>query len=231
MKIEANQVYEAQRQTLEKEQDEELKAVNKKKEEELNSLMDNFEKQEAEMLARHEKELNDFKEEYEKTINDTELNESMRNRMLKPSSELLNWMKIKETAIKQKKYEKAQEAALKIEELAEKEIEKYNNQKQRKYKIELQKIMKRQDTEKKAFDMKKESVLVSFNKAKNEDIDSLIRKYKGRRTELENWQKVEASNFNKIQKGLSRPNSRIQSILKSASSFKAVPNLKIKSSV
>ena len=79
--------------------------------------------------------------------------------------------------------------------------------------------------------MKKESVLVSFNKAKNEDIDSLIRKYKGRRTELENWQKVEASNFNKIQKGLSRPNSRIQSILKSASSFKAVPNLKIKSSV
>ena len=137
-----------------------------KKEEELNSLMDNFEKQEAEMLARHEKELNDFKEEYEKTINDTELNESMRNRMLKPSSELLNWMKIKETAIKQKKYEKAQEAAVKIEELAEKEIEKYNNEKQRKYKIELQKIMKRQDTEKKAFDMKKESVLVSFNKAK-----------------------------------------------------------------
>ena len=228
MKLEASQVYENQRQTLEKEQEEELMLINKKLDEELKLLMDNFQEQESELLAKHEKELKEFKEDYEKKLNEQEQeqdpNESVRNKTLKPSSEMLNLMKIKENAIKQKQYEKAHEASVKLEELAEKEIEKYNKEKQKKYKLELNKVLKRQEAEKNGFELKKESVLVTFNKTKNANLESLSRKYKSRLNELENWQKVEYSNFNKIQKGLSRPNSRIHSILKSASSFKGISN-------
>ena len=226
--------YENQRQTLEQELEESLNEIIKKKEDELKLLTESFDQQQAELLERQEKELKEFKEECDNKLNDSKLdssklNESLHDKTLKPSAELLNWMKIKDTAIKQKNYERAQEASNKIEELAEREIAKHNQQNQKKFQAELKKILKKQDNEKNAFEQKKKSVLTTFNKSRDEELDSLKKRYKGKLTELENWQKLEASNFNKIKKGLSRPSSRIQSILRSASSLKSMMNSKTQS--
>ena len=80
------------------------------KENELKLLLETFEKQEAEMLERHKQELQAFSEEYEKITNynmnnDNNTNEDVSLRLktlIRPSKEFLNWVKIQETAMKQK---------------------------------------------------------------------------------------------------------------------------------
>lgn len=201
---------------MEKEQKEELDLFMQKNDQEFQELTSNLDKQEEELLAKHQKELKDFKTEYEEKVN----NDEATKNMVKPSAEFLNWIKIKDICNKQRQYDKAHEASLKIEELLEEDIKKYNKEKEKKYKYELGKLIKRQENEKKSFDSKKNSILVLFNKAKANNIQGLNRKYKSQMKELETYQKLEFNNISKIKRGFSKPNSRIQSILKSASSFK-----------
>jgi hypothetical protein len=52
----------------------------------------------------------------------------------------------------------------------------------------------------------------------------MILRYKNKLKELDNNQKLEISNFSKIMKGISRPNSRITNIMKSASNIHNLNN-------
>jgi hypothetical protein len=180
------------------------------KENELKLLLETFEKQEAEMLERHKQELQAFSEEYEKITNynynmnnDNNTNEDITLRLktlIRPSKEFLNWVKIQETAMKQKNYEKAHEATVKIEELTQVELDRYSKEKKNKFKNELNKILKRHDIEKKGLEAKKNSDVFTFNKIKNAYIDSVVKKNKLKLNEVDTFYKNEINNLKKAQK-------------------------------
>jgi hypothetical protein len=180
------------------------------KENELKLLLETFEKQEAEMLERHKQELQAFSEEYEKITNynynmnnDNNTNEDISLRLktlIRPSKEFLNWVKIQETAMKQKNYEKAHEATVKIEELTQVELDRYSKEKKNKFKNELNKILKRHDIEKKGLEAKKNSDVFTFNKIKNAYIDSVVKKNKLKLNEVDTFYKNEINNLKKVQK-------------------------------
>ena len=208
MKIEAEKIYKNQKEIVEQKQNNELEIFNQKMDEAYKKLNKELNEQESNLLEKHQKELIDFK-------NFFELNYE-KNKRPKPSSQLLNWIKIKEQSIKQKNYEKATLATKKIEELGKKDIEKFNLDKDKKLKSELQKLIKKQDNEMFAFKLKCKSIINSFNNQRKKELDSLNKKYHSRLMELGNYQKVEMSFFQKIKKGISKPNTRIQSIIKNA---------------
>ena len=178
------------------------------KENELKLLLETFEKQEAEMLERHKQELQAFSEEYEKITNynmnnDNNTNEDVSLRLktlIRPSKEFLNWVKIQETAMKQKNYEKAHEATVKIEELTQVELDRYSKEKKNKFKNELNKILKRHDIEKKGLEAKKNSDVFTFNKIKNAYIDSVVKKNKLKLNEVDTFYKNGINNLKKVQK-------------------------------
>ena len=180
------------------------------KENELKLLLETFEKQEAEMLERHKQELQAFSEEYEKITNynynmnnDNNTNEDISLRLktlIRPSKEFLNWVKIQETAMKQKNYEKAHEATVKIEELTQVELDRYSKEKKNKFKNELNKILKRHDIEKKGLEAKKNSDVFTFNKIKNAYIDSVVKKNKLKLNEVDTFYKNGINNLKKVQK-------------------------------
>ena len=208
MKIEAEKIYKNQKEIVEQKQNNELEIFNQKMDEAYKKLNKELNEQESNLLEKHQKELIDFK-------NFFELNYE-KNKRPKPSSQLLNWIKIKEQSIKQKNYEKATLATKKIEELGKKDIEKFNLDKDKKLKSELQKLIKNPDNEMFAFKLKCKSIINSFNNQRKKELDSLNKKYHSRLMELGNYQKVEMSFFQKIKKGISKPNTRIQSIIKNA---------------
>ena len=208
MKIEAEKIYKNQKEVVEQKQHSELENFNKNMDEAYNKLIKDLNEQESNLLEKHQKELIDFKNFFEVNYE--------KNKRPKPSSQLLNWIKIKEQSIKQKNYEKATLATKKIEELGKKDIEKFNLDKDKKLKSELQKLIKKQDNEMFAFKLKCKSIINSFNNQRKKELDSLNKKYHSRLMELGNYQKVEMSFFQKIKKGISKPNTRIQSIIKNA---------------
>jgi hypothetical protein len=199
------------------------------KENELKLLLETFEKQEAEMLERHKQELQAFSEEYEKITNynmnnDNNTNEDISLRLktlIRPSKEFLNWVKIQETAMKQKNYEKAHEATVKIEELTQVELDRYSKEKKNKFKNELNKILKRHDIEKKGLEAKKNSDVFTFNKIKNAYIDSVVKKNKLKLNEVDTFYKNEINNLKKVQKTQQHRTSNTSSfIVGNTSSFK-----------
>jgi hypothetical protein len=191
------------------------------KENELKLLLETFEKQEAEMLERHKQELQAFSEEYEKITNynmnnDNNTNEDISLRLktlIRPSKEFLNWVKIQETAMKQKNYEKAHEATVKIEELTQVELDRYSKEKKNKFKNELNKILKRHDIEKKGLEAKKNSDVFTFNKIKNAYIDSVVKKNKLKLNEVDTFYKNEINNLKKVQKTQQHRNSNTSSFI------------------
>lgn len=201
------------------------------KENELKLLLETFEKQEAEMLERHKQELQAFSEEYEKITNynmnnDNNTNEDVSLRLktlIRPSKEFLNWVKIQETAMKQKNYEKAHEATVKIEELTQVELDRYSKEKKNKFKNELNKILKRHDIEKKGLEAKKNSDVFTFNKIKNAYIDSVVKKNKLKLNEVDTFYKNGINNLKKVQKTQQHRSSNTSSFVvgnTNTSSFK-----------
>jgi hypothetical protein len=183
------------------------------------------------MLERHKQELQAFSEEYEKITNynmnnDNNTNEDISLRLktlIRPSKEFLNWVKIQETAMKQKNYEKAHEATVKIEELTQVELDRYSKEKKNKFKNELNKILKRHDIEKKGLEAKKNSDVFTFNKIKNAYIDSVVKKNKLKLNEVDTFYKNEINNLKKVQKTQQHRTSNTSSFIvanTNTSSFK-----------
>lgn len=108
---------------------------------------------------------------------------------------------------------------MQIAELTNTDNSKFLDEKERKIRKEAEKLKTKQDNEMNAFNLKTQAAYNEFKKNRAIEFDKMILRYKNKMKELENNQKLEISNFSKILKGISRPNSRISNIMKSASNL------------
>ena len=211
MKLEANIIYSNQRELVQEKMQEELNNYINSTNQEFESLLKTFENQEVEMLKNHQKEIDEFKKNFDK------INENKRPRL---SRECLNWIKIRDYAFKQNKFEKVNEANKEINKLMEKDTQKYKKEKEQKLNIEIKKINHRHDNEKKGFMLKKNSLIDMFNQTKDRNVEQIRKKYEAKLKELKNYQNFEMANFDKITKGITKPCARIQSIVSSTTGYK-----------
>ena len=211
MMMEAKIIYSNQLELVEDKMKEDLDTYLSNSEIEFKNLMERFNEQEKEMDKINKEELDLFKQNFEQMYSQLKP---------KPSKECLNWMKIKNYALRQNKFNKAQEANMEIEKLIDKDNIKFNENKQKKLDIEIKKIKRRHDNEKKVFEMKKNIIITEFNENKEKEINKIKKKYISKISELKNYQNFEISNFDKITKGVIKPCSRIQNIVSSATGIK-----------
>ena len=211
MMIEAKIIYSNQIELVEDKMKAELNTYILNSDTEYENLLQRFKEQEDEIEKINKEELDECK------IN---LEQSYSQLKPKPSKECLNWMRIKKYALKQNKFNKAQEAEQEIEKLNKLNNIKFNENKVKKFNLELDKIKKRQMNEKNVYEMKKNLIIIEFNENKQKEIDKIKKKYFSKISELKNYQNFEISNFDKITKGVIKPCSRIQSIVSSATGIK-----------
>jgi len=211
MMMEAKIIYSNQLELVEDKMKEDLDTYLSNSEIEFKNLMERFNEQEKEMDKINKEELDLFKQNFEQMYSQLKP---------KPSKECLNWMKIKNYALRQNKFNKAQEANTEIEKLINKDNIKFNENKEKKLDIEIKKIKRRHGNEKKVFEMKKNIIITEFNENKEKEINKIKKKYISKISELKNYQNFEISNFDKITKGVIKPCSRIQNIVSSATGIK-----------
>ena len=211
MMIEAKIIYSNQIELVQDKMKEELDNYISSSDVEYDNLTQKLQQQENEIDKINKEEIEEYKINFEQNYSQIRP---------KPCKECLNWMKIKEYALKQNKFNKAQEANKEIDKYMEKDNIKFNENKEKKLKIELNKIKQRQEKEKKVFDMKKNTIITEFTENKKKEIEKIKKKYESKITELKNYQNFEISNFDKITKGVIKPCARIQSIVSSATGFK-----------
>ena len=215
MKKEARIIYSNQRELVQDKMNEELTAYIENTNNEFNSLIQAFESQEVEMLKTQKQEIDDYKNNFEKLY---------ENKMPKPSKQILNWIKIRDYAVKQNKFDKVEEADKEISKLQKIDMEKFEMEKEKKLNIEISKIMRRHDNEKNALQMKKDSIVDMFNQTKDKNIEQIQKKYEAKMKELKNYQNFEMANFDKITKGIAKPCSRIQCIVSSTTGIQEDEN-------
>ena len=211
MMMEAKIIYSNQLELMDDKMKEELDTYKLNSEEEFNNLMQRFKEKEAEIKKLNKEELEEYKQNFEQTYSQIKP---------KPSKECLNWMKIRKCALKQNKFNKAQEADKEVERLNNIDLAKFNENKEKKLNLELAKIKHRHDNERKVYEMKKNLIITEFNENKQKEIEKIKRKYISKISELKNCQNFEISNFDKITKGVIKPCSRIQNIVSSATGIK-----------
>ena len=211
MMMEAKIIYSNQLELMDDKMKEELDTYKLNSEEEFNNLMQRFKEKEAEIKKLNKEELEEYKQNFEQTYSQIKP---------KPSKECLNWMKIRKCALKQNKFNKAQEADKEVERLNNIDLAKFNENKEKKLNLELAKIKHRHDNERKVYEMKKNLIITEFNENKQKEIEKIKRKYISKISELKNYQNFEISNFDKITKGVIKPCSRIQNIVSSATGIK-----------
>ena len=215
MKKEAKIIYSNQRELVQDKMNEELTAYIENTNNEFSSLLQAFENQEVEMLKTQKQELDEYRNNFEKLY---------ENKTPKPSKQILNWIKIREYAVKQNKFDKVEEASKEISKLQKIDIEKFEMEKEKKLNIEISKIMRRHDNEKNALQMKKNSIIDMFNQTKDKNIEQIQKKYEAKMKELKNYQNFEMANFDKITKGIAKPCSRIQCIVSSTTGIQEDEN-------
>ena len=206
MKKEAKIIYSNQRELIQDKMNEELNGYIDTTNNEFESLLQAFESQEVEMLKTQKQELDEFKKKFDEVYG---------NKNPKPSKQILNWIKIRDYAFKQNKFDKVEEASKEINKLHKKDMKKFEEEKKKKLNIEMGKIIKRHENEKNALQMKKNSIIDMFNQTKNKNIDQIQKKYDAKMKELKNYQNFEMANFDKITKGIAKPCARIQCIVSS----------------
>ena len=211
MMMEAKIIYSNQLELMDDKMKEELDTYKLNSDEEFNNLMQRFKEKEAEIKKLNKEELEEYKQNFEQTYSQIKP---------KPSKECLNWMKIRKCALKQNKFNKAQEADKEVERLNNIDLAKFNENKEKKLNLELAKIKHRHDNERKVNEMKKNLIITEFNENKQKEIEKIKRKYISKISELKNYQNFEISNFDKITKGVIKPCSRIQNIVSSATGIK-----------
>ena len=206
MKKEAKIIYSNQRELVQDKMNEELNSYIETTNSEFDSLLQAFESQEVEMLKTQKQELDEYRNNFEKIY---------EKKKPKPSKQILNWIKIRDYAVKQNKFDKVEEANKEISKLQKKDNQKFEIEKEKKLNAEINKILRRHDNEKNALQMKKNSIIDMFNQTKNRNIEQIQKKYEAKMKELKNYQNFEISNFDKITKGITKPCARIQCIVSS----------------
>jgi hypothetical protein len=215
MKKEAKIIYSNQRELVQDKMKEELDNYINNASKEYDSLLQAFESQEVEMLKAQNQELENLKKNFE---------EMYETKKPKPSREILNWIKIRNYAVKQNKFDKVEEANKEINKLQKKDESKFEKEKEKKLIAEINKMNHRHENEKNVLQMKKNSLIDMFNQTKNKNIEQIQKKFEAKMKELKNYQNFEMANFDKITKGITKPCARIQSIVSSTTGIKEDEN-------
>ena len=215
MKKEAKIIYSNQRELVQDKMKEELDNYINNASKEFDSLLQAFENQEVELLKAQKQEMEDLEKN---------LNEIYESKKPKPSKEILNWIKIRNYAMRQNKFDKVEEANKEINKLQEKIDENFEKEKEKKLKSEIKKLNHRHETEKNSLQMKKNSLIDMFNQTKNKNIEQIQKKFDAKMKELKNYQSFEMANFDKITKGITKPCARIQSIVSSTTGIREDEN-------
>jgi hypothetical protein len=175
MMIEAKIIYSNQIELVEDKMKEELDTYIINSDAEFENIMQRFKEQEMEMRKINKEELEEYKQNFEQTYSQLKP---------KPSKEYLNWLRIRKCALKQNKFNKAQEANREINRLGNLDNRKFNEDKEKKLNMELKKIKNRQDNEKRVYEMKKNLIITEFNENKQKEINKIKRKYLSKISEL-----------------------------------------------
>ena len=161
MKKEATIIYSNQRELVQDKMKEELDNYINNASKEFDSLLQAFESQEVEMLKGQKQEMDELKKNFV---------EAYETKKPKPSKEILNWIKIRNYALKQNKFDKVEEANKEINKLQKKDDQKFEKEKEKKLRAEINKLNHRHENEKNALQMKKNSLIDMFNQTKNKNI-------------------------------------------------------------
>lgn len=208
IKKEAKIIYSNQRELIQDKMKEEIDNYINNTSKEFDSLLGIFESQKIEMIKAHKQEkedlINNFDQIYEA-------------RRPKPSKKMLNLIRMRDYAAKQNNFDKLEEVNKEIIELQQKEDNKFESEKESNLKEDLKKMNSRHESEKKALQNKKNNLIDIFNQTKNKKISEIEKKYDAKMKELKNYQSFEMASFEKITRGITKPCSRIQSIVNSTS--------------
>ena len=215
MKKEAKIIYSNQRELVQDKMKEELDNYINNASKEFDSLLQAFESQEVELLKGQKQEMEELENNF---------NEIYESKKPKPTKEILNWIKIRNYAMKQNKFDKVEEANNEINKLQEKIDKNFLKEKEKKLKSEIKKLNHRHETEKNSLQMKKNSLIDMFNQTKNKNIEQIQKKFDAKMKELKNYQSFEMANFDKITKGITKPCARIQSIVSSTTGIREDEN-------
>lgn len=219
MKKEAKIIYSNQRELIQDKMKEELNNYNESANKEYQSLLQVFENHEIELSKAQKQEMNELK---------TNFDYIYESRRPKPSKEMLNLIKSKNYAVRQNRFDKAEDIEKDIDELKKKENDKFEKEKENVFKEDIKKLNKNHENEKNALLKKKNNLLNMFNQTKNKNIEQIKKKYETKLKELKNYQNFELANFDKITKGITKPSSRIQNIVNSAALVEEGENEEIK---
>ena len=211
MMIEAKIIYSNQLELVEDKMREDLDIFISNSDAEYDNLTQKLQEKENELNKIDKEEIEEYKTNFEQNYYQLKP---------KPSKDCLNWMKIREYSMKLNIIDRAKEADKEIEILQKKDSIKFNEDKEKKLNIELNKIKHKQDLEKNVFEMKKNSIITEFTENKKKEIEKIKKKYESKISELKIYQNYEISNFDKIAKGVIKPSARIQSIVSSATNLK-----------
>ena len=208
MKKEAKIIYSNQRELIQDKMKEEIDNYINNTSKEFDSLLGIFESQKIEMIKAHKQEKEDLINNFDRIY---------EARRPKPSKKMLNLIRMRDYAAKQNNFDKLEEVNKEIIELQQKEDNKFESEKESNLKEDLKKMNSRHESEKKAFQNKKNNLIDIFNQTKNKKISEIEKKYDAKMKELKNYQSFEMASFEKITRGITKPCSRIQSIVNSTS--------------
>ena len=200
--------------------------VKEKLEEELTNYIINSDKEYKKLLTELENQEKEIEKQEELKIKNEKNNIEMefKSKIPKPSKKYLDLSKIRDCAFKLNNLEKAKEVSADMLLIEEQDKNKFDRDKKEKINNEINKILKKFETEKKALNIKRENSVNEFNTNRNKNIELIKKKYDTKLNELKNYQNFEKSNFEKIIKGISKPCSRIKTIISSTNAGKKVEN-------
>ncbi len=135
---------------------------------EKDEITESIKKDDLALKEKQEKELDDFEKEFEENF-------SKLNIVTPP--EVLDLEKKKETLVKQKKFKDAQFIQNQIEELNNKNNEKWKKEKEKKYKNEKNKLLKKFANETNVFKSKNTFKNEEFENKKNKKLMEIEHKY------------------------------------------------------
>ena len=164
MMIEAKIIYSNQLELVEDKMREDLDIFISNSDAEYDNLTQKLQEKENELNKIDKEEIEEYKTNFEQNYYQLKP---------KPSKDCLNWMKIREYSMKLNIIDRAKEADKEIEILTKKDSIKFNEDKEKKLNIELNKIKHRQDLEKNVFEMKKNSIITEFTENKKKEIEKI----------------------------------------------------------
>jgi hypothetical protein len=172
----------------------EMKALEEEYNKEIIEFHNKWDEQYREFIEQEDKE-----ENYLNETHDTEMkvlieyleNTLSKQMYVKHTREYLNLREIQSKMVKQERYLEADQVKAKADLMRKNEEKKFNVEKELKIKAKVDKLIKKQQTEKNVLKVKFEKELEILKKNKNEELEKLVLLFKNKKFDLEAQQKIE----------------------------------------